>query len=99
VLSRPSDDRRHASGSEGSSLSGKPLSPRGEETPAASPDLSLSLPLAESKEQRKMKWLVKVQELRRSLAHRLLAKSRGRRQGLEIEELEERIVPNAIWSD
>jgi hypothetical protein len=59
----------------------------------------MSLPLAESKEQRKMKWLVKVQELRRSLAHRLLARMRGGREALRIEELEERIVPNAIWSD
>ena len=59
----------------------------------------LSLPPAESKEQRKMKWLVKVRELRRSLAHRLLGKERGRRPELGIEELEERIVPNAIWSD
>ena len=46
-----------------------------------------------------MKWLVKVRELRRSLAHRLLGKERGRRPELGIEELEERIVPNAIWSD
>ena len=59
----------------------------------------MSLPVAESKEQLKMKWLVKVRELRRSLAHRLLAKHRGRLPELEIEELEERIVPNAIWSD
>jgi hypothetical protein len=99
VLSRPSHDRRQAFGSEGSSLSGKPLSPGAEEPLAASPDLSVSLPVAESKEQRKMKWLVKVQELKRSLAQRLLAKDRGRQQELWIEELEERIVPNAIWSD
>ena len=46
-----------------------------------------------------MKWLVKVRELRRSLAHRLLARDRGHRPELAIEELEERIVPNAIWSD
>jgi hypothetical protein len=46
-----------------------------------------------------MKWLVKVQELKRSPAQRLLAKDRGRQQELWIEELEERIVPNAIWSD
>ena len=46
-----------------------------------------------------MKWLVKVQEFKRGLAQRLLAKDRGRRKELWIEELEERIVPNAIWSD
>jgi hypothetical protein len=46
-----------------------------------------------------MKWLDKVQELRRSLAHRLRTRDRGRPQELWIEELEERIVPNAIWSD
>jgi hypothetical protein len=46
-----------------------------------------------------MKWLEMVHELRRSLAHRLRTRDRGRQRELWIEELEERIVPNAIWSD
>src|SRR5712692_5671644 len=61
--------------------------------------LSPRLPLAESKEQRKMTWLNKVQQLKRDLASRLLSKEPGQRTALWIEELEERIVPNAIWSD
>jgi hypothetical protein len=61
--------------------------------------LSPRLPPADSKEQRKMTWLNKVQQLKRDLAHRLLSPEPGRRKELWIEELEERIVPNAIWSD
>jgi hypothetical protein len=61
--------------------------------------LSPRLPPAESKEQRKMTWLNKVQRLKRNLAHRLLSQVPGLRKELWIEELEERIVPNAIWSD
>jgi hypothetical protein len=61
--------------------------------------LSSRLPSAESKEQRKMTWLNKVQQLKRNLAYRLLSKEPDQRKELWIEELEERIVPNAIWSD
>lgn len=46
-----------------------------------------------------MTWLNKVQQLKRALAHRLLSREPGHRKELWIEELEERIVPNAIWSD
>ena len=46
-----------------------------------------------------MTWLTKVRQLQRDLGQRLLPKKPGRRTELWIEELEERIVPNAIWSD
>ena len=46
-----------------------------------------------------MTWLNKVQQLKRDLASRLLSKEPGQRTALWIEELEERIAPNAIWSD
>jgi hypothetical protein len=46
-----------------------------------------------------MTWLKKVQQLKRDLTRRLLASEPGDRKSLRIEELEERIVPNAIWSD
>ncbi len=46
-----------------------------------------------------MTWLTKVRQLQRDLGQRLLPKKPGRRKKLWIEELEERIVPNAIWSD
>ena len=46
-----------------------------------------------------MTWLNKVQQLKRDLASRLFSKEPGHRTALRIEELEERIVPNAIWSD
>jgi hypothetical protein len=75
-------------------------SARNESRSAASVSrLSPPLPWAESKEQRKMTWLNKVWQLKRELASRLLSSGPGRRTKLWIEELEERIVPNAIWSD
>jgi hypothetical protein len=46
-----------------------------------------------------MTWLVKVRQLKRDLAQKLLPKEPGWRKALWIEELEERIAPNAIWSD
>ena len=46
-----------------------------------------------------MTWLKKVQQWQRQLAGRLLPKKPSPQQELWIEELEERIVPNAIWSD
>jgi hypothetical protein len=46
-----------------------------------------------------MTWLSKVQRLKRDLAERLLPREPGRQSALWIEPLEERIAPNAIWSD
>jgi hypothetical protein len=46
-----------------------------------------------------MTWLSRVQQLKRDLAARLLRREPGRQAELWIEQLEERIVPNAIWSD
>jgi hypothetical protein len=60
-----------------------------------------SLPLAESKEQRKMKWLKKVRDLEREITPKQtpIPKEEIRKEVLRIEELEERITPNAVWSD
>jgi len=58
-----------------------------------------SLPLAESKEQRKMKWLKKVLDHEREQTPKQTPKEEVRKEVLRIEELEERITPNAVWSD
>jgi hypothetical protein len=54
---------------------------------------------AGSKEQRKMKWLKKGREPEREPAPKPAPKEPTPHEALRIEELEERIVPNAIWSD
>jgi hypothetical protein len=69
--------------------------------PSAFPCLSPRLPLAESKEQRKMKWLKKVRDPERDVTPKQTPtpKEEIRKEVLRIEELEERITPNAVWSD
>jgi hypothetical protein len=57
------------------------------------------LPLAESKEQRKMKWLKKVRDHELDATPKQTPKEEVRKEVLRIEQLEERITPNAVWSD
>lgn len=46
-----------------------------------------------------MTWLNRVQQWKRGLAERLLPSEPASQTALRIEPLEERVVPNAIWSD
>ena len=46
-----------------------------------------------------MKWLKKVRESEREPAPKPTPQEPTPPEALRIEELEERIVPNAIWSD
>jgi hypothetical protein len=46
-----------------------------------------------------MKWFKKLRDLGREKAQQPTAKDEARKETLRIEELEERIVPNAIWDE
>ena len=54
---------------------------------------------AASKEQEEMKWPKKGRDAEREPAPKPTPKEPTPQEALRIEELEERIVPNAIWSD
>jgi hypothetical protein len=53
----------------------------------------------QSKEQPKMKWFKKVQEPTLKPALKPAPVEKEPKKTLRIEELEERITPNAIWGD
>ena len=53
----------------------------------------------QSKEQWKMKWLKKDRKPELEPAEKPVAKAEAPKKTLQIEELEERITPNAIWGD
>jgi hypothetical protein len=61
--------------------------------------LSRDLLPAERKGYREMKWFKKLRELGREKDQKLAAKDETRKEALRIEELEERIVPNALWDE
>jgi hypothetical protein len=46
-----------------------------------------------------MKWFKKLRELGREKDQKPAAKDEARKEALRIEELEERIVPNALWDE
>ncbi len=46
-----------------------------------------------------MKWVKKLRELGREKDPKPTAKDEARKDALRIEELEERVVPNAIWDE
>ncbi|HLB75760.1 MAG TPA: hypothetical protein VJO72_01870, partial [Candidatus Dormibacteraeota bacterium] len=53
----------------------------------------------QSKEQRKMNWLKKIRERSREPIQPPTSEEKVTKKTLQIEELEERITPNAIWGD
>jgi hypothetical protein len=57
------------------------------------------LPPAESKEKRKMKWPKPRRDRDRDLAPKAAPEEKVPKDTLRIEELEERIAPNATWGD
>ena len=63
------------------------------------PRVSPSICRWQSKEQRKMKWFKKRQEPELKLTQKPAPEEKEPKKTLRIEELEERITPNAIWGD